>query len=225
MTEAPRSYIFCVLWEGEFRQRNYTVNDVLRLKRQVEKHMPSHINYEFFCFVNKLRTQPCGFIQIPLHYNLPGWWSKLEIFRGNIPLPKNSHCLYLDLDLLITGDLEPLIHNENVTDNRTVTFAPPGIMTTTSIQSSVIHWRLHNFNIDLSGVDTKRLQQKYRGDQDFLDDVLKKNKATFPEQWFCKLRDCWNEGPRPLVKVVLGNPKPLWWKREEREWICKLMSV
>lgn len=225
MMNPSHNYVFCVLWEGNFRQRDYSPKDVLFLKKQLELNVSSDVDYEFVCLTNKYHDELCGIEQIPLVHNLPGWWSKLELFRKFLPFREGSNCLYIDLDVLITGDITPLLLNELQKNPEVVTFAPPASMTTTSIQSSVIHWKMHYFNLDLDVMDTGKLQQKYRGDQDFFNDTMKKKAATFPEKWFCKLRDCWDAGPKKPVKVVLGNPKPLWWKREEKEWICKLMCA
>jgi len=41
-----------------------------------------------------------------LHYDWPGWWAKLELFRPGLPF---GDCLYLDLDTEICADLERLI--------------------------------------------------------------------------------------------------------------------
>nr|WP_145924153.1 hypothetical protein [Halomonas elongata] len=40
----------------------------------------------------------------PLAHGWPGWWSKLELFR-----PHGGDLLYLDLDTVVRGDLQPLI--------------------------------------------------------------------------------------------------------------------
>lgn len=46
-----------------------------------------------------------GVTTIPLMHNWPGWWSKLELFRPDI----TSDIFYLDLDTVITGDINQLI--------------------------------------------------------------------------------------------------------------------
>lgn len=43
---------------------------------------------------------------IPLEHDLPGWWSKLELFRPGL---FDGPVLYLDLDTLVTGDLTDLL--------------------------------------------------------------------------------------------------------------------
>ena len=41
----------------------------------------------------------------PLKHNWPGWWSKIELFRPDLP---NVPAIYLDLDTIILGDIEKL---------------------------------------------------------------------------------------------------------------------
>lgn len=67
-----------------------------RLKRQVEAHAPDH---RFICLTD---VGVPGIECVPLAYDWPGWWSKLELFQ--IPGP----CLYFDLDTLIVGPLDDI---------------------------------------------------------------------------------------------------------------------
>ena len=46
---------------------------------------------------------PCE--RILLEDDLPGWWSKIELFRPGL---FDGPVLYLDLDVLVLGDLSPL---------------------------------------------------------------------------------------------------------------------
>lgn len=50
-----------------------------------------------------------GITTIPLQYNWPGWWSKLELFRPDI----KDDLLYIDLDTVITGDISELVSATN----------------------------------------------------------------------------------------------------------------
>lgn len=71
----------------------------------------SHVNwllkqipgqYQVVCLTDAWQTEiNCPII--PLVYDLPGWWSKMEIFRPDMP---NMPMLYLDLDTVII-DLVP----------------------------------------------------------------------------------------------------------------------
>jgi hypothetical protein len=83
--------VVCVLKSGGC----YTPEYVERLKAGVDKHLSGH---NFICFSDV--DVPCD--RIKLTRNLPGWWSKLEIFK------LTGACLYFDLDTVITGDLSEI---------------------------------------------------------------------------------------------------------------------
>jgi hypothetical protein len=44
---------------------------------------------------------------IPLKHDWPGWWSKIELFRKDL---WNVPVLYLDLDTVILGNIDPLLY-------------------------------------------------------------------------------------------------------------------
>ena len=48
---------------------------------------------------------------IPLQHDLPGWWSKMELFREGL-FDDGRPNIYLDLDTLICGSLLPLLSYE-----------------------------------------------------------------------------------------------------------------
>lgn len=83
--------VACVLKSGGC----YTPEYVERLKAGVDAHLTGH---RFVCLSDV--DVPCERIQ--LTEDLPGWWSKLELFRLTGPT------LYLDLDTVITGDLSEI---------------------------------------------------------------------------------------------------------------------
>lgn len=83
--------VACVLKSGGC----YTPEYVERLKAGVDAHLMGH---RFVCLSDV--DVPCERIQ--LTEDLPGWWSKLELFRLTGPT------LFLDLDTVITGDLSEI---------------------------------------------------------------------------------------------------------------------
>lgn len=83
--------VVCVLKSGGC----YTSEYVTRLQKSIQKHLTRH---DFICFSDI--EVPCE--RIPLTENLPGWWSKLEIFT------LTGKCLYFDLDTVIKGDLSEI---------------------------------------------------------------------------------------------------------------------
>lgn len=87
--------ILCIKW-GE----KYGPEYVLRLKAACDRHIPHR---EFWCMTD--RPVP-GVFCVPMNTTLEGWWSKLGLFRTNYFHGDN---LYLDLDVVVTGGIQPLI--------------------------------------------------------------------------------------------------------------------
>lgn len=89
--------IICVLKSGGVYNYDYVIN----LYRMVENNISSQFNFVCysdidFHFKNDIHVNP-------LEHNLPGWWSKLEIFKTA------GTCIYVDLDTIICGSLEGLV--------------------------------------------------------------------------------------------------------------------
>lgn len=50
-----------------------------------------------------------GINTIPLQYDWPSWWGKIELFNPNHPVIGHQDILYFDLDTVIVGDIKPLM--------------------------------------------------------------------------------------------------------------------
>ncbi len=84
----------CVLRTGG----EFHVGHVEALARMVHKHMDGAT---LWC----LSDDPAAPNRIPLEYDWPGWWAKLELCRPDIGGP----LLFIDLDAVIVGGLAPLV--------------------------------------------------------------------------------------------------------------------
>lgn len=74
---------------------------VQRLQREVAKHLD--LEHRFVCVtVREIEGVEC----VPPINDLPGWWGKVNLFSFNVMDEMN---LYLDLDVVITGDLTELV--------------------------------------------------------------------------------------------------------------------
>jgi len=79
---------------------DFTAEYVSRLMEGVLDHSTSPI--EFVCFTDSDEDLPCK--KIPLTDSLPGWWSKLELFKTF-----RGRTVYFDLDTIIVDSIEPLL--------------------------------------------------------------------------------------------------------------------
>jgi hypothetical protein len=106
----------------------YPADYVNKLLSAVRRHLSG--DFRFVCFTDdatgldpKIETFPIPDIDIPEHKILSGW-RKLCLFRDDLPL--EGECLFLDLDIIITGPLDQFF-----------TYQPEKI----AIIHNWVHWR------------------------------------------------------------------------------------
>lgn len=87
--------VLCVLKSGG----DYDAEYVRILRDGVARHLT--VPHRFVCISDA--PVPCE--RIELKHSWKGWWSKLEIFRPDVI---TGPTLYLDLDTIITGNLDPV---------------------------------------------------------------------------------------------------------------------
>lgn len=91
--------VACVLKTGRWRSSEYRPEWVRWLQRQVLLNVS--VPVRFVCLSD---VEIDGVEAIPLTDDLPGWWSKIELFKHDL-----GRALYLDLDTLIVGSLDELL--------------------------------------------------------------------------------------------------------------------
>ena len=110
--------VFCVLRSGG----EYKPDHVLRLHRQVLNHLP---DADFRCLSD---IEIKGIRTLPLIYDWPGWWSKMELFRPEI----SGDILFMDLDTSIVGSLADIASINQLALMRDI-YRPEGL------QSSIMY--------------------------------------------------------------------------------------
>ncbi len=96
--------IVCVYKSGG----DYDAKYVMALKVALEKYC--YVDYNFYCLTDKPDEIKDYAKIILLEHNLPGWWSKIELFNPNINYNwDNNLVLYFDLDVLILKGIQKLI--------------------------------------------------------------------------------------------------------------------
>ena len=169
--------------------KRYGDDYVLKLRNGVAQHMP--VKHDFVCFTeNNVEGVECKPLPVPL----PGWWSKLNLFSLGKPL------LYFDLDVVITGDLSPLLDWDGfgiLKDHNGRTYNS-SVMKLTGKERHV--WETF----------TPGVMGRMHGDQDWITECMP-NVRTFPPEWFpsFKLDDCVKGVPPTALGCNFhGLPKP-----------------
>ncbi len=180
--------IICVLKSGGIYDKKW----VSRLKRNVKDFAPK--NYKFIC----LSDVDVDCERINLKDNLSGWWSKIEIFRPNL---FKGRVLYLDLDVLVVGDLKDLIFNSS----RIISMKDSRFL---GINSSVMC-----FNADENEIYKRFIYEqaikKYRSDQNWINNLYP-NLPTFDNNLVVSYKDqtFGNLPNNARIIVCHGKPKP-----------------
>lgn len=210
--------VACVLWVGNFRRRNYSPEWVVRLRSMVARNLQTP--HRFVCLSN---VDVPGVEVIPLTGELPGWWSKIELFAHDL----GDRTLYLDLDTLVVDDLTPIVEH----DSR-IAFMPPsyelrggsghgagGVGVVDRYQTSCGVWSLGEGRHIWDEFDLALCTSVFRGDQDYIGRIAP-HCDHLPADWFMKLRNC-QDGPPEGVRVVLSMP----WKcdvaAERFPWVLR----
>jgi len=196
--------ILCLYWKGEFRNRDFTVNDVERLRQTVDKHIDRP--YTFYCLTNDMEADlPAE--KIPLKHNWPGWWSKIELHRDDLP---GGRTLYLDLDTHVVGSLAPVLdypgdlvmfnNRAKIGGKRKVVLRyQAAIMLFTPGSTIGVYERFSK--------DPEKYMKEYRSDQDIMGDWIP-HQPTFPDHWMVKLSTLKsNRWLHPETIFVTGQSK------------------
>ena len=80
---------------------------VSNLFDMVRRNLADGFEGEFVCFTDQKDVFEKGITVRPLPADLPGWWSKLALFRDDL-FPVGDRVIFFDLDTLITGRLDEL---------------------------------------------------------------------------------------------------------------------
>lgn len=150
----------------------YNTEDVHIVKNMVSRNIDQPHN--FYCLSDReIEGVDC---LIP-DENWPGWWSKLLLFRYAV-----GQCLYLDLDVVIVGNLDRLLSRRLSMPANWAASGHGGC------QSSVMSWD---------------------GDYSFIPDRFNPINLTAPERGNCgwyvgAVRECW--GDQEFITDLMGDP-------------------
>ncbi len=160
--------IACVLktgvWKNRFINVSYSVKHVRWLQNMVNKFCGT--GHDFVCLTD---AEIPGVKTIPLRDNLPGWWSKMELFR------EFDDCFYIDLDTVLVGDISELLnYNHKFTALRNFS----SVVSSNRMGSAIMAWKgNYKFIYDAFMKDQQKHIKEYTtsekwGDQGFINGQL-----------------------------------------------------
>lgn len=237
--------VVCVLKSGVFKpwvQKDYTVEYGPQHVQWLRDQFAAHIvgPHRFVCLTD---MEIPGVETLPLQDDLPGWWSKLEVFR------EFQQATYVDLDTVVLGDVGQILfaaaHKFTMAAHMTKRHG---------VNSSVMSW-----NGDYRWIYDKFIAHKAKymaeftinsrwGDQDFIKEALVDAKLSpiekfshrWPEFVLSYRHDILNRGApmrvggrkrvqlkpghwqqAPHLVCFHGSPKP-YEAQDRHHWIPKL---
>lgn len=191
-----------VLKHGEKYSSEY-VNKMYRMVKQ-------NLSYEFnfFCITENPADLDPNIIVIPLpHVPVKGWWYKPYIFSNDLPI--TGTILYLDLDLVITNNMDKLFDfypgEYCILRDFTRAMRPRW----EKYNSSVIRFEKGQLDFVWKKFQKEHLNimRRFFGDQDYLWDVTQGKAKYWPDPWVLSWKWEVRKDKRFGVGQTRGNRK------------------
>jgi hypothetical protein len=170
-----KRYVLC-LKHGD----KYSSEYVNILKRMVNRHLT--LDYEFVCLTDNSKGLDNDIRVINLPPGLTGWWCKPYMFSRDLPL--DGTVLYMDLDVVIAGNLDKLFTWEEqhwcIIRDFTKVMRPKW----DRYNSSVIRFRTGQLEHIWKNFAKNRdqIMRRHHGDQDWIYEADKTAKL-WPDSW------------------------------------------
>ncbi len=170
----------------------------------VSEHLEAE--HEFVCLTDEEGVQ-CE--TIPLEHGWVGWWSKLELFKLAGPV------LYFDLDTVVRGPIDAVVDALN---GRPFAILRDFYQSIDRMGSGMMYWEDDRSWIYESFLlDPQAAMRRYRGDQNFLDAVVKD--ADFMQDitdGVCSYKaDVRRKTERAGAPIVCFHGRPRPWSQDE----------
>jgi len=173
-----KNYVLC-LKHGT----KYGADYVNKLYNMVKRHCT--LDYEFVCLTDDSKNIDENIKILPLPTGISGWWCKPYMFSRDLPL--HGTILYMDLDVVIAGNIDKLFTYQPEQWCTIRDFTRAMRPKWQKYNSSVI--KFHHGQLDFVWNDFIKdpvsIQRKFHGDQDYLyDTTLKRKQASlYPDSW------------------------------------------
>lgn len=190
----------------------YTPRHAEILAEQIFHNSPRHIPVLCLTDMDCPARVKCS----PLKYNLPGWWSKMELFRPDI----KGDLLYFDLDTAIGASLRDIVAVDKLTLLRD--FYRDGTRKLEGLQSAMMFLpeadRAEVWDAFIANPKKAMLECATGGDQQFLErfylQKAQRWQDVLPGQVVSYKVHC-KHGVPPDARVVCAHGKPKLWDTPE----------
>jgi hypothetical protein len=197
--------LICVKW-GPAYGPEYAINLYNGVKRYQDKNFAMHI---FTDDASHLPTGKDWFIHHLPKWNLPAsraWWYKMEIFNRWHGITGRN--LYVDLDVIVTGDMTEMWNYENskfvICQDFNRVFAP----NISQVNSSVMAWRDDSMDwlYQKFIADRDNIIRRLRGDQDYITEQVTA-RSIWPREWAMSYRwEIWRGGHKNGRSSLYHSP-------------------
>ena len=211
--------------------KKYGIDYVQNLYNMVQRN--TTIDHKFYIFTDNenMPIQNNGNIEIrrfPI-VDLTGWWNKMQLFHPGV---LEGDTLYMDLDVVITGNIDCFFNYEPEADFVGMNDFNPD---TKIFNSSVMKFKPEAMKDKLwqPFISNRINWLKLAGDQNVISDMILKYDTTkrFPDAWtqsykwydrsgtrYHKGKWTFEHNGESLVSVFHGQPNP---HESEQEWVKK----
>ena len=208
--------------------KKYSVEYVQKLYNMVQRN--TTLEHNFFIFTDNMEMEIDGHVNIrTFPETLSGWWNKMQLFRPDI---LDGDTLYMDLDVVITGNIDCFFNYEPEADFIGMNDFNPD---TKIFNSSVFKFKPEAMKSKLwqPFTDDRTKWLRYSGDQNVISDLIIGHPGTksFPDSWTQSYKWYDRKGKRyhkgkwtfehngeSLVTVFHGEPNP---HQSDMDWVKK----
>ena len=176
-TNEEKYYIVC-LKHGTL----YSADYVNRLYNMVKRNCT--LDYEFVCLTDDPKGINSNVKILPLPGGIAGWWCKPYMFSKDLPL--NGTVLYMDLDVVISSNIDKLITwqpNQWCTIRDFTRVMRPKWQ---KYNSSVVRFKTGALDFVWTEYEKNKveIQRRLHGDQDWLWEATRHKQAMlYPDSW------------------------------------------
>ena len=208
--------------------KKYSVEYVQKLYNMVKRN--TTLEHNFFIFTDNIEMEIDGHVNIrTFPETLNGWWNKMQLFR---PDTLDGDTLYMDLDVVITGNIDCFFNYEPEADFIGMNDFNPD---TKIFNSSVFKFKPEAMKSKLwqPFTDDRTKWLRYSGDQNVISDLIIGHPGTrsFTDSWtqsykwydrkgrrYHKGKWTFEHNGESLVTVFHGEPNP---HQSDMDWVKK----